>query len=112
MTYKKFAEMMVEEAACKWLKEMCGEGWDILNAKTEIEKDKTGDLFYTVEIEIRAAGDWFPGNKKTYIVGGAVGEYTGICNSVIWRPTECGKEIAWMSVKETREELGITEFVA
>lgn len=96
MTYKKFAEMMIEQEACKWLQEMCGEVWMIWNAEVKLEKDNdTGCILYEVDCAISKIDSIY---RKHYIVGGAIGEYTGICNSVICRPTENGKEIACRAI--------------
>lgn len=109
MTYKKFAEMMVDKEARKWLKEMCGEEWEIQYSDVKIEKTSDSKyIMYEVDCSISKINSII---CKHYIVGGAIDEYSGIYNSVIWLPTERGKEIVWMASKTTREALGITEFV-
>ena len=111
MTYKKFAEMMIEQEACEWIKEMVGKEYSIWNAETKLEKAKDGDIEYEVSVYVYQPGTPTSFIHKQLIVGGVVGEYVGICNSVIWKPGKYGNEVIWLKQESTRKELGITEFV-
>ena len=111
MTYKKFAEMMIEREACEWIEEMIGEEYSIWNAETKLEKGEGGDIEYEVSVYVYQPGTPTSFIHKQLIVGGVVSEIVGICNSVIWKPGKYGKEIVWMKQESTRKELGITEFV-
>lgn len=111
MTYKKFAEMMIEREACDWIVEMIGEEYSIWNAETKLEKGEGGDIEYEVSVYFYQLGAPSSFIHKRLIVGGVVVENVGICNSVIWKPGKSGKEIVWMKQESTRNALGITEFV-
>lgn len=111
MTYKKFVEIMVEKSAAKWLMELCGEDWNLMNAEAKLEKNEDGDIEYKVYCDIYNFNDHV---GKTYIVGGVASEICGICNSVIWKARSKEDEIVWLAVESTRKALGINaeKFIA
>ena len=107
MTYKKIVIDILQQQSREWVEKLLNENgieydftWsDIL----ELENDKEQDMIYwTVEVTVGMNG-----LRKVLQVGGTADDLTGICKSVIW---DSKKNIVWMSVKETRDQLGITEF--
>lgn len=106
MTYKKFVESAVEEAAAKWIGSLVGDDWCVFADNVKLERGSS--ILYEVEILLYKPGQYF--GKKKYTVGGAIGEYTGICNSVIWgKNDEYGvREVVWGHSKELRFACGIT----
>lgn len=107
MTYKKFVESSVDSSATEWVKKLIGEGWHAYSR--EIRLERTADcIVYEVDFELVEAGK--PWTRREYTVGGAIGECTGICNSVIWGGHDkygCRK-VAWGHNKELRDAVGIT----
>lgn len=110
MTYKRFVEKMVEKEACKWMQELCGEGWYIWESKVDLNKNGE-DFIYNVTITVHNPAGLI-GTEKTYIVGGAVSELCGICNSVVWKPNNNLNTVVWAANEELRNLYGITKFEA
>ena len=111
MTYKKIVAMMVEEDARKWLEKVLAEhGYEsryvfVEDGGATFESDKDMDTFrWAVKLTVRFKKD--PGNYY-FEIGGTVDDFCGIFHSVIWNRKH---DILWMSVKQTREQLGIKEF--
>lgn len=109
MTYKRFMEMMVEKESCKWMQELCGEEWMVLDSEVELFKDK-GHILYNVTVTMGYLKIY--GIERTFIVGGAIANLDGgICNSVVRRPLCDGnEEVVWAANEELRELYGIEEF--
>lgn len=107
MTYKKIVEMLIEEKARKFMDKVLEENrieaeYVCVDGST-LENDKKRDtIFWETVLTVRINNI-----RRKYIVGGTADDLCGICASVVWN----GKhDILWLSVKETREELGITTF--
>lgn len=110
MTYKAIVERMIEIEATKFVEKTLqnsnidysfAEAWE-----TNMENDKQADtIFWEVEVKIYDRKHLIP---TRVIVGGTADSHCLICSSVIWDSNK--KNILWMAVKETREELGIKEF--
>lgn len=110
MTYKAIVKEMVRTEACKWVESLLKENdieFRYVCANTEdvnLENDKKADqVYWDVKVEI-----WRSSWDITLIVGGTVDDMCGICKSVIWDRSQ--RNILWMSVEETRKQLGIGEF--
>lgn len=104
MTYKKVVEHLIEANARKWLEEILNENgieYDYtMTMGSTLENDKDTDTIYWETVfTVRVNGI-----RKSVIVGGTADDLCGICTSVLW---DKGKNILWMSVKKTREVLGI-----
>ena len=106
MTYKKIVYRMLERDARDWMEKLLKDtGIRVLS--TEVEEMENEDIHFTYTVKVILTGN-FPGLKFVW-VGGTVCDDLGICHSSVFRSREkC--DIAWMSVKESRELLGITEF--
>lgn len=107
MTYKRLAMELVRRAVRKWIEEVLTENaidykWVSTNDPT-MQNDKKQSCFYwdcTAEIML-------PNYETiTVIAGGTADDLIGISESVLWN---ANKKILWMSVAETRKQLGITE---
>ena len=108
MTYKKFVESAVDSSATEWLEKLTGESWHVYSRDVRLERTSTS-IMYEVDFELVKAGE--PWIRREYTVGGAIGEYTGICNSVIFGESDkygCRK-IVWCHNKELRDTVGITD---
>lgn len=108
MTYKAIVREMIRTKAEGWVDELLHSN-NIKHQFTvtgevsmEIEKEH---IFWDVEVEIFFAGKW---NPTVVHVGGTADDMVGICNSCILDADK--KNIIWMNVKKTREEIGIKEF--
>lgn len=107
MTYKKIVEYMVEDKARQWIEKVLNENsitaeYITVEGST-LENDKERDtVFWETVLTAR-----IDGIRWKYIIGGTVDDFSGLCASVIWN---IKKDILWMSVKKTREDLGITKF--
>ena len=109
-SYKKIVAHLLEMTAQSWVEQLLeknGIEYTFTSVReTEMENDKEeGTVYWKVPIEISRKGNIFP---TVVIVGGTADDLCGICKSVIW---DDKKEIIWMTVKETREKLGIDRFV-
>lgn len=108
MTYKKIVKSMVQQNAVNWFEKLMSEnGFEcfVFVNDVEFENDKEKDtIFWTVKVDVYFKSD--VGVRKYYEIGGTVDDLCGICCSVIW---DNNHEIIWMSVKESREALGIKE---
>lgn len=107
MTYKKFVESAVDSSATEWLEKLTGESWHVYSREVRLER--TADsILYEVDCELVKAGE--PWIRREYTVGGAISEYTGICNSVIWgeRDEHGCRNVAWGHSKELRDAVGLT----
>lgn len=109
MTYKAIVERMVEIEAKKFVEKTLKENGieykftDTWN--TTMENDKKADtIFWDVEVKIYT-GDVLP---TKVVVGGTADSHCMICTSVIWDSRK--RDILWMSVESTRNDLGIKEF--
>ena len=107
MTYKKIVERLVEDKARAFMEKALADNgieaeYVIVDGST-LENDRKRDtVFWETVLTARINNI-----RRKYIVGGTADDLCGICASVIWN----GKhDILWMSVKQTREELGITTF--
>lgn len=108
MNYKKIVEGMIRRDSIEWLESLLTENgigfkwvWDC-GVDMEIQK-QTDDIQYTVLCEV--VMDSY--SSKHFKVGGVVDD-CGIYHSVVFDGE--GKNVLWMSVKESREQFGITEF--
>lgn len=113
MTYKKIVEFEIEQDARKWVEEVISEsGYEEVYGKPyvfidsiELENDKRCDIvFWTVKADVRFESNML---RRHLEVGGTADDLCGICHSVIW---DAAHDILWMSVKSTREALGIDTF--
>lgn len=109
MTYKKIVANLVEEDARNWMEKVLdANGYDkafIFVEDVELENDKERDtVFWSVKVEVRFERDIL---RYCFEIGGTADDLCGICHSVIWGRN---REVLWMSVKETREDLGIESF--
>lgn len=107
MTYKAIVRNMIRHESEKWVQKLLAE-YNIEHKFTtvgciEMENDKEKDVIYWTT----GIGVWVPGGYVTLEVGGTADDILGICKSVIWDEKH---NIIWMGAKETREQLGITEF--
>ena len=107
MTYKRLAMRLVCTAVRKWIEEVLTENgidymWVSTNYPT-MQNDKKQDCFcWDCAAEIM-----LPNYKEIKVIaGGTADDILGISESVLWNEN---KKILWMSVSETREQLGITE---
>lgn len=107
MTYKKLAIELVRRAVSKWIESVLNENGidykDVFADNPTMQNDKKQDFFYwdcTAEITL-------PNNETIKVIaGGTADDMIGISESVLWNKD---KRILWMSVAETRKQLGITE---
>lgn len=108
MTYKKIVEELIRAKANKWVEKLLEENgidYRFTNSEViEMENDKDRDtIYWQVRVEIirnSYFSDWL-------VVGGTADDLAGICSSVIW---DRNHNIVWMSVEETRKQLGIEKF--
>lgn len=110
MTYKKIVAAMVEQDARQWMEKVLSEnGYDeayVFVDDVQLENDKEKDtIYWTVKVDIRFKMDII---NYHFEIGGTADDLCGICHSVIW--TADKKQILWMSVKESRKQLGIESF--
>lgn len=109
MTYKAIVKNMIEIKAGNWVEKLLKENnieykWTEEEV-TNLENDKESNtILYTCTVTITLEAY----NKVVVLVGGTADDMCGICTSVIW--DENHDNIIWMSVAETRNELGINEF--
>ena len=107
MTYKKLAIELVRRAVRKWIEDVLTEnGIDykyVFADNPTMQNDKKHDCFYwdcTAEIIL-------PNDETIKVIaGGTADDMIGVSESVLWN---ANKNILWMSVAETRKQLGITE---
>lgn len=110
MTYKKAIGRLIEKSAGEWVGKVLKEnGVDYRYSTGDLKEMYIEDdtLYYTVTVTITRRNAF--GNLYDVIVeaGGTVCDIIGeISHSVIW---DTDHNIIWMSVAETRRELGITE---
>lgn len=109
MTYKAIVKEMIRMSATEWIGKLLAENGIkyhyTVSDVTEMENDKKTDtIYWNVRIEIHDER-W---SYKEVNVGGTADDMVGICNSCIWDADK--KNIIWMSVESTREDLGIKEF--
>ena len=109
MTYKAIVERMIEIEADKFVEKALKQNnisyHFVEPMEVKMENDKEEDtIFWEVAVRIYD-GALFP---KKVLVGGTADSHCLICSSVIW--DEEKRNILWMSVESTRNELGITEF--
>lgn len=106
MTYKRLAIELVRRSAITWLEETLEQNnieYQLIVADDPIMVNDKKDVFY-FDCNMRII---FPTNKHiNVIVGGTADDMLGVCNSVLW---DENKKVLWMSVAETRKQLGITE---
>lgn len=110
MTYKAIVERMIEIDATKFIeKTLENNNIDFSFAtpyEVSMENDKEEDtIFWDVKVEIYDRKHLIP---TRVIVGGTADSHCLICSSAIWDIEK--KNLLWLSVKETREQLGIKEF--
>lgn len=108
MTYKAIVKGMIERKSQKWVESLLAKN-HIEYKRTsvdccELENSKKEDVIYwNTRIKI-VDPDY---NYIFLDVGGTADDICGICTSVIWNEEH---RIIWMHVKETRNQLNITEF--
>lgn len=107
MTYKKIVEMLVEDKAKSWLEKVLGDNlvdYDYIFVEgSTLENWKEPDtILWETVLTVKTDGI-----RRGVIIGGTVDDITGICPSVIWNAK---KDILWMAVEKTREDLGIERF--
>ena len=109
MTYKAIVKEIIRTEAQNWVEKLLeknGIDYKFTSASvTDLENDKDRDtIFWTVKVDITVQRY----KSITVEVGGTADDFTGICRSAIW--TAGKKQILWMEVEETRNQLGIKEF--
>ena len=110
MTYKKLLGIAIENDAAKWVAKVM----DKNDIKHELCVGYLKDMYFddeTLLYDVTVTIDRHDARGNLYetevVVGGAMNEVSGEFNhSVIW---DSNHKIIWMSVRETREEMGITE---
>lgn len=102
MTYKKLVAHLVERKAWKWAETVTK--CSVITSEVSDLHIESDTIYWEVSVEVRDNNSIY----RTIRVGGTACDICGICESVIWNADK--KEILWMSVEETRKQLGITEF--
>ena len=107
MTYKAIVKELIRTEAETWVEKLLKDNnieYKYTSSTViEMENDKKYDhILWQAAIDIT-----FNNRHKKVVVGGTADDVLGICKSVVW---DGGLNIIWMSRKETRDQLGITEF--